>query len=1537
MTRPRSAQLNYPATRYTSYTLPVSPNPGTTQIFLPNPVTDFTVTKVTGGAETALPAALIATIGEPTAGFLIPVTGTLTVSMNDGTSASINLVQGTTVRLQQIIDSINNAFLALTPSVSVAVADRTFDQYLILRSANASGYIVGTGASVTITSNRIALLALFGFDVTNSATGVPLGRGVVTNAFDLFGGKVFFSRADGYDLMAVSNRVFPDFSAKDEFLPNFTSASRPDKRLYGRLVATDPSNVLAICRVEAYSAAPFKTTNANCAALTTGDSFETTITNRVSGRSVTFLTSITSNNPTSEDVATYVNDSFSLATDCTTPYWTSTVSEPFFLSGSFRLRFSGTYINVSLDSTLRNAQQVADKINADISVAGASSEGLASVLNGRVVIKSSSGTSSLVEISEISDSEFARALGIQNGQYRAYIICSAIGSELYFSLPFDCNLSFDNASLPSTLKNLGITNADVTSVALPVDTKEARAIFPNLTGSTSNSSELNYITIQIPELMEAGDVPADQFTDERETDFQSPYKRKQITIPSLYETSGTPVFNTDSGYLNESLFPYSISTGRVGQATFAQEFPDATYLPSPVVYSAIAKQGLTTVNYKLFAEIAPEDADQSFTRISTYNVSPRNSLILSTNSKPSVDSNILKYSLDRGSSPASALSIANDSIGVHFKDASSAEWDADSWTPSISLEKVEDTTYGISIIHAISLSDGGVFVQKDSSLKFSDANTQAESNVALKNIQLTSIDGTNGDSVLRVGNLPAVTNVQTYSGDRYSIVRSLNSRNTITCGDGISTFGDFNGPVAISEIADFITSNSISDAHIIVKPGVYTTLNTIAFQNANITIEGYGATVSASGSSAAQLTFTNTADGKGVLKIYGLNFATNSNYNLNAQNGYIHLEDCSFNSGIYLAASASTTPNYSQLGIRALYAKNCFFKAGGSYDSCVEITKASTSNVLANSIIFDQCYFDPRDSGNDKRVCIVSGLAGAYASMTFKDIAFNNCEFKLSSYTAQGDNRMNVNVGLIELNPATNIRNASGLRISRLSYDSCTVDATNTGLNCLMQLSSGLTTNTVTASSNYAIVDELYMNNMDMRLRLSSTSISNYSLGFVIGHSVQKCVFVNNKIAYTNGNNDCGYGARPTWMAFAGANLAASSFGHISFISKQTIIENFDVTGCVAGSTRSVLYGADLSLAFGTKLKVNNVNLSWTKPDGTISNGDGTISPRCRVAVQKIYTVSSPIYDENGTAVIENLNLIGPNSTPTLRWADSAIIYNVANNVTYRNVTCKSFLNASVTGTTYGIHVYTANSYAQLGSNVSIAESNFDGFDRGVVVTNVSTTPGENISITNNKIRSLPTGSGNTKSQGIQVIMQNTQVGFGGLKILANSIETTGLSYSGSAPISGSSYYNESAGILITTRISVDPLSRKNARKIIKDNVIKTTDTAAGSRLIPGIWLVPWPGSSDSGNETAICSGNSVMSNYFAGPEYWTGRIAITGYDASANAFVPVISPILPSYGLVGVETGYAVVGSETVSNLLADGADTVHNFSRLLNYSAPA
>lgn len=1216
MTRPRAEQLNDPETRYSKYDFRVSPTPGS--IFtdiqndgINNDYEKFLAASSTGlvtGLEEDISAIIIGTSTDPFTGLAPGDSFTITLpNVNSGTPIPIVLTGSEFVTLNAATVTTSSRVAALVNTtlagfgITVEVASRAPGGFLRFRSANSSGFTTGDNASITVSAVTPGILTALGLgpSTTIQKSGSNKTRGVITRSNDGFGGYTipYF----GPRKAVTNSKVFVN-SGRNGSTQSVAPAIEPQQPVIGRVTKTDGTflskKITLSWKAKLFKAPSIRSTLSNFTTIVPGDGFTILFIDPINQINQSVVISFTSTPVTVNDVVTQINNSWHSSNFGRVGAVQSTVFEPYIpYSARLSLILNGNpTITISFTGSERTAAEVAAKINTAISTAGQAAQGNCVVLNNKILIQSLSvtGASSTVEIAESSNPELLKSLGLQVGVYQGFDICIAEGAEIVIRPPSTSASYSLVSSIGSTISRLGLTGQ---IPAFPTfrayEDEEMSVPFPNsfISESASLSSTLlgpGQTSVSFSEFMEAGDVPDNSFTINEligNTGITNPFPTQNAGLRSN-GLANSDVF----GQITQASIPASIQSIAIGNARIGgnnSKSPVYLGVYNTGVYSIINEYKSVSVNRTVRDYVNDVGSAISFEK--TVNA------INTSGSSFVKDDNALASSI---------VKQGYSSFDFGFRQAGAGTF---TWSYSAGFAKSSLIAFSSEIY-----TSSGVFREKTGTLYLSDANIVGGSS-PFSAIPLSSNTASNGDTTVRVGEKES--SIATALG--FSILRAVNSRPWIVCGDGVDSFGDFNGQDAILDAATFLNTASITSATIYVKRGTYAATNTISFSDKNINLIGDpGATI-----------LTPLAGGGDTI------FLTSS-----TKTNEFHI------SGIRVENSTATKKAIKSTGV-VVKAENCWLndvhviigtpvKSG----ACVQISNSIitgkedavileyNTSITASPVVFENCLINNVPANTR---CLV--IRGINAASQFKPITFRSCEFRLAPYTAfldgaTGYGLSTKNTGLVDLDPQNNGRVTSGLEVDALTFEDCKIAANSSNFSCALQLPH-LPANLIpTDAGNFGVVKKLNLIRCTFLLRYAEVGNTNIFNPFSTGTGAEEVNVEDVDFVMQAGTGGGGLSPNPPAWASWTVNEGVSGepgfgtalftpktagvfpWGVIAFMSRRINVRNMRIKNAF----RKSFYG-DVTFRYG-HLHVDGLSVDYS----TTNAGTGVFAPIARASAVEV-------------------------------------------------------------------------------------------------------------------------------------------------------------------------------------------------------------------------------------------------------------------------------------------------------------------------------
>jgi hypothetical protein len=1119
-----------------------------------------------------------------------------------------------------------------------------------------------------------------------------------------------------------------------------------------------------------------------------------------------------------------------------------------------------------------SAQDIADEINSGTFA------GFASVVNagGKNYLQLSSdlpaGPNSSVQVLSLTTKATLAKLGLQVGIVAGSNICSKVGTEIQFQLPFCDPVPAKMAQFYIVLRNasgdacnkLGIRPAQV-NVPEYASMGEFVAVPPPWPEAGASAAS---VYVMLPEVVEYGDI---------EPDFASTAAKFQNidTVPQLdtstrgIEQSGKPATLDRQGLVPSHLLssalpalsldtltvgaktpamtprlsmPYSRSTGTLSVTLLTESIGVPATAPPATVKNTYAER-----NYA-FSYIF--GGGNTASHVSTWNA----------RWLPSTG----KWTKDLADKSASMIAFDNNGywqLGVQSA-GDNADWEEFTRMVLIRTDNPESGP-------TIELLSGGFYANADT-LLFSDNNMVG---IGSDYMKLTQADA--GAQFLRLSDVFQAPSAS-------SIVRHLNSRTHITVGDGVNTFGDFNGTNGLIDAVAFLTSTpaiGTRRATIHLKSGSYTGGIAIATNTGIIDLEIVGMpggdNVTAAGtygtciieqplSDMNTVTFTRTGTSIGSLTLKNVAVHVRGlYYGVEMVGGaHLHMDRCRVQ--CVSVNNPAAQSDGGQVKRAAVSISNCRLSgspdAGGNGPLTFKNVAAAPETFVVENSTFAYGLAEQR--------CVyIHASAGISSVVRMGALQFKNCKFNLSPGKLDNGN-LTANTGLIDLNPnGKNVRAGAGLIVDSILFEDCDVDAVYTGSgwsNILLHLLPTANGTVASGASEFAYVDNLSFNRTRFNwVPNAGATVSPFTVAFrEYGRvSFNGCIFNRNSLVFPA---SCKQGYCTVDVDYAFTTIADNEWGAVSMSCNEIVIRDCEFDRFVLGG------------------ETGDLNLQWYRnlvATGLVfSNYDLTnesLQPLKRIRLNCPVITGTGSFSASLLGSLTTLSTVGS-------WGGNFITVH-GYNLTIHDTTIRNFVcTIPTTPATNGIATVDGDSYG-----VSVVQCTIDGVKSPVKIIDTA---------------GKTTLSRCTFTRCVDDVDINT----------AYDIEVSNCTVTD---------FIGNFGLRITYRNETQSI-------LVCNNTVKGNGGIgcnAGLTKFAQIWF----GSSAGGKvyPNIVATGNNC-GGYGITPNNCIIRILNrnTGYEAVGPG------KHLTSNNLVGLETSYDTTGPGTAILIFDDDGECLHNIARLRN-----
>lgn len=1312
MTRPRNKQINDPQVKYSLFDTNQQMSGQTSYQITGAEYTRILSESITGtaeGADTDSGPYLISSSIEPFSGAGLGAGSQFTVIMpsaNGGNpmtvtfqaSDFVTLGGSTVITASRVAWRINQDLAAY---VSLTYAAFAVDGAIQIRAADSSGqYTVGSDEYVRLDDVTAGILQALGFGAvtTISAYGTDgPTAGIVTKTFNDDGGYVTLRTRRGLPILTYNSGVTTGYHGA--LLPLLPGGSS----VYGKI--THDSSVPAF-NVDFYSRIPARATATSFRSDFT--SLGPTDTLRISMNVGTVLYNVdVTFNPaptTVQDVLDLINNAWYAATD--TPNYggaryaiVMTGPEPYVFPEAetlyMKIDSTTTTVAVAIPAGTYDANDFAALVQAAITAqdpgAGAC---LTYPIDGQThvrIISAVTGSASYINLYANSDTVLS-VLGISNGiRYGSDLAFLEGGAEIRIVNPAWYEYGVSDSSI--TLSDLSGT--PTAKMGLSVE-----AVTSGFVEKRVGVYNVNYdaLTLFYPEVMEFGDVP--DFIDTLYEAFNVPdglISELRVVGPDLVK----------GGVRNDGLYPKLGSDGRLPLEFFPSLVQsvnaDTVTLGSHTVNSGSLSPRISvphrlegdTLGATLLQEsmAVPPTASTHAYRNYVLSLGAGASYVMATMNARLAGASIEP---DSATHPSVTTVLGEDEWGYYYKAAGSGSFTA--WDPVLTLKRDPG-----GVITWRLDTNGTALSGNTGPLNFTDVNY---SPTLTEVFPMSGNIPANGDDTPRIGNLAA----EPYDPD-YSLFRSLNARVHVTCGDGVNTFGDFNGPTALDKAVAFLGSRP---AHIFLKAGDYTPFDVIEL-TPDVIIEGESrdtTTIYTPTSGADTLKMDAGSVRLKNLTVYGSGYFALAAY---AGTNDVLVEDCKL-------------VNVGLEGVSGMcqFKRTIFEPEGsGAGNHCVSVIGA-----MANVLQFEECHFNCGSAYNSNPVFVKSPAAG---KTTVEGLHFFKCRFTLS-YSILSGSYLGGNTGVLDLDPnGLDARGGTvGMTINDVTFEDCVVSAENSNIagraNVLIHLIPTANGHTPAVSGPWLQVNSVSFIRTDFRwLPTPASTVNPFSIAFSTDTGVtvnlHGCTF-NRDVTTTYSSSGIHGSATPGMSYGFPLGITDSEWGLFSISADRISVKDMTFKRLIHTSTTG-----DLNLYYGKTLELENV----TCRDYDLANSSGT-SPSYRIRLSSNPSV-------RGTGSVRNLTMYGKSASTSNQWASIAFIQDDAVGVTFDNVTVVDFQTTAPSSSTVGIKLGQYSAF----SHVNAFYINGCDIGRGIFVSPTLSNP---VKVTNCQII-------NTTFQGIHLLLPN--------------------------------------------------------------------------------------------------------------------------------------------------------------------------------------
>lgn len=534
-------------------------------------------------------------------------------------------------------------------------------------------------------------------------------------------------------------------------------------------------------------------------------------------------------------------------------------------------------------------------------------------------------------------------LGIRAGLYRGVFIAEPWGPEELRLRSFlrGAGAAVTVGGPPSTLDRMGLSAGTVNGsdvpafepVRVPHDTVDQSSVTPY------------DVKLLLPDVREFGETRPEEET--RNQEFQA-------------RSSGSDVDYLNAAHLQDTAAAEFGSNTAPGRGMFSAGKP-ASVAPDGTVPAAV--RAVTEAAGRLFKQIMNTTGGVVTRLVAREIVTPGDS------GNPVAASATMDVRVDPGDIfPASLRSL-------NF------------WAGSVQTAAVAYDPGALAAVQRrVELRNSAALYSVTGALPLSDANIRASGGLGA--LPLSS----GVDRTVRLGEFEI--SGEAIESD-YNVMRSLNARHTVVCGDGVDTFGDFNGDYAVNDAITFANSVGITDIHIVLKPGTYlqdSIMGRWDFSGFNsVVIEGSSEDVGNTESTDGRLAqidneidngLVGPTSGTLVLRRLSIHDTTpNNTRRMSMDRGVVIFEDCEF-LNYFVELRMPTLFR----AIRCEFYGNGVTTFGRPLVEFIQDANTSPGTWTNRGILFEDCYM----SGTIESAVIEVSMSTTSASQ-IRYVRFENC------------------------------------------------------------------------------------------------------------------------------------------------------------------------------------------------------------------------------------------------------------------------------------------------------------------------------------------------------------------------------------------------------------------------------------------------------------------------------------------------------------------------------------------------------------------
>lgn len=616
-------------------------------------------------------------------------------------------------------------------------------------------------------------------------------------------------------------------------------------------------------------------------------------------------------------------------------------------------------------------------------------------------------------------------------------------------------------------------------------------------------------------------------------------------------------------------------------------------------------------------------------------------------------------------------------------------------------------SFGLSFPYAVNLGPTTSLGNSGSILRFYDVNTLASGGGGL--IPLT-------EPTARTVRIFEKEDQSSSLATHRSLLNKLNASSiTITLGDGVNSFGDFNGSNALQSAVAFIHATYGSGTanrsyRLLFKAGQYdinVANGAVDFSNGGASVnktfilEGISPDLLFGGSGSFLLLNHTGATGL----VFGSNFVIFKNMAVSTNLVGTFLPQISVGSNKFHAVEC----RFNDQRIDFTNSTEVLFSSCVCINTTTAILPAGNPNLrfsagdgVAKLLTFRDCQF----TGTDHNPILQVRSTSSIATLTnIKKILFDNCNFTLGSTTMTGSTNLTGNCGIIDLDPngaksfrASAFGGLTGAFISSLIFRDCNAIAggslTTSILLHLIPSTNGVATiYSVTTDQPFLRVNNLKISGGIWEIPAVGSAINPFTIGLASGIATNPPIATTTPtntfgnvtiedltIRYASNDSttavpvDMGVATTDSRPFFTGVestsvgavNVPTAIWGAVAISANRLVIRNLNIRG-----TTQLGRCGDLFIKADKTCDIDNILIS----DYNVGSGAIGGAPDQRIRFRFGMGTATALANINREVHVKNVTCIGTDAAVLTKWATLGIITHEPTHipVLYDRLTVKNY------------------------------------------------------------------------------------------------------------------------------------------------------------------------------------------------------------------------------------------------------------------------